>query len=96
MSSRTPTECVELATDESASEDDRLDAIHALELANECDELEALVRSPTLEEQFRRKALRSLANPRCDATLRELVEEDPIDGPLGEEAADLLADLEDE
>ena len=94
MSSRTPTECVALATDASASEDDRKDAIHALKLANECDELETLVRTDDLSEQYRREALHALATPQCDSTLRELVEEGPLDRGLREEATELHDELE--
>lgn len=96
MSSRTPTECVDLATDESAADSARTDAIRALKRANECDELERLVRRDDLSEVYRREALNALATPQCDSTLRELVEEDPLEGPLHEEAAALLSELEGE
>lgn len=92
MSSRTPEECVELALDESADADEREAAIHALKSANECDELEALVRRGELGDQFRHRALRALATPQCDATLRELVEDGPLERPLRAEAEKLLSD----
>ena len=90
MSSRTPEECVEVARDESAAEDERDDAIHELKMANECDELEGLVRATEIQDRYRQRALRALATPQCDSTLRELVEEGELDGSLREEASDLL------
>lgn len=53
MSSRTPTECVELAANASADQDDRMDAIHELKLANECDELARLASNDDINDQLR-------------------------------------------
>lgn len=89
MSSRTPTECVALATNDSATEADREDAIHELKLANECDELEALIRTEHLEEQYRNQALKALVTPQCDSTLRGLVRDEVLDQGLHEQATRL-------
>ncbi|RBI58989.1 hypothetical protein DMJ13_24580 [halophilic archaeon] len=94
MSSRTPKECVDLAVDESASKDRREDAIQELKTANECDELEKLVRMDGLDDRYRERALRALATPQCDSTLRELVEEGPLDESLRESATELLREVE--
>ncbi|MFC6769584.1 hypothetical protein [Natrinema soli] len=96
MSSRTPEDCVELALDEEAAEADRTDAIHELKLANECDELEALVREASVDDWYRRHALEALTTPQCDSTLRELVDDEPLEGPLHQEAEELLATVEDD
>lgn len=93
MSSRTPEECIDLALDEGADADDREYAIHELKLANECDELEAMVRRESLAGEYRRAALRALATPQCDSTLRELVEEGALASSLRAEATDLLEDV---
>jgi len=94
MSSRTPTECVELATDSSASDVDRSDAIDSLKHANECDELAALARDETLEAEFRQAALDALQTPQCDSTLRELHEEDSLGPDLQDRASELLGELD--
>ena len=94
MSSRTPTECVDLATDPSANSADRIDAIHALKRANECDELAALVVMETLDESLRREALDTLATPQCDSTLENLVEDGELNAELHERASDLLTGLD--
>ncbi|WP_436927640.1 hypothetical protein [Halosimplex amylolyticum] len=90
MSSRTPTECIELTIDSSASDEDRKDAIHALKQANECDELAHLVQTESLEDRFRHQALEALATPQCDSTLRDLSEGELSDRELREKASDLL------
>ena len=90
MSSRTPTECVELATDPQARDDDRKDAIHALKQANECDELADLVRTESLDERLRHQALEALATPQCDSTLRDISEGEVSDRELRVKASDLL------
>jgi len=90
MSSRTPIECVDVATDSSAADADREDAIEALKLAHECDELAALVREENLEAQFRRRALDSLGTPQCDSMLRDLVEKASLGPDLQSRAKDLL------
>lgn len=95
MSSRTPDECVERALDESATEGEREDAIHELKLANECDELEALVRTEDLGDRYRQRALRAIATPQCDSTLRELVEGGDLERSLREEAESLLDGIAD-
>lgn len=95
MSSRTPTECVELASDASADEDDREGAIRELRTANECDELAALALKDDLERQFRRQALQALGAPQCDSTLRRLVEEESLEEPLRGDAVDLLDETDD-
>lgn len=93
MSSRTPTECVELAVDASADRDAREEAIHELKLANECDELAALVRNEDLEEELRRRALRSLGTSQCDSMLEKLAADDSLDRSLRREAEDVLEEL---
>lgn len=95
MSSRTPEECIELAVDEAADKDEREDAIHSLKMANECDELEGLVRMDELEDHYRQRALQALATPQCDSTLQELVAEGPLKQSLQEMAEGLLHDMED-
>ena len=96
MSSRTPVECVDVATDSTASDEDRTDAIHALKQANECSELDALARNEDIGERFRREALRALATPQCESTLRELVGRELLDSELHATASDLLGELDDE
>lgn len=96
MSSRTPTECVDVATDSSASDEARREGIHALKQANECDELAALVRNEDLEERFRREALEALETPQCDTTLTQLVEEDSLNQELHNKASDLLRQQDDD
>ena len=76
MSSRTPQECVELAVNASADQDDRIDTIHELKLANECDELARLVSNDDIDNQFRQQALRSLGTAQCDSMLRRLLRVD--------------------
>lgn len=83
-----------MASDESASQDERTDAIHELRTANECDELERLVRRGGLETELRREALHSLAVPQCDASMRELLREGAVGEDLREEAEELLEELE--
>lgn len=90
MSSRTPTECVDLATDDDAPDDARSEAIQELKHANECDELAALVRSIDLEAEFRRVALDALATPQCDSTLSDLGQDGGLEEDLRSKAAELL------
>lgn len=92
MSSRTPQECVDLATDSAASRADREDAIGALEAANECDELAAIVTNDDIDDDLRGVALRALAGPQCDATLRNVVEEGSLDPSLQQDAESFLAE----
>ena len=92
MSSRTPTECIDLSTDTSANEIDRKDAIRALQRANECDELAELVRTSTLDDQYRRVALEALATPQCDSTLEILADDDSLDHERRDAAQTLLVD----
>jgi hypothetical protein len=94
VSSRTPEECIELATDESAAQEDREDAIDALKLSNDCDDLEDLVRMETLQERYRRHALQALATPQCDSTLRVIADDDGMEQELRDEADSLLAELD--
>ncbi|WP_222919876.1 hypothetical protein [Natrinema sp. SYSU A 869] len=96
MSSRTPAECVDLALDEGADEENRAGAIRELKTANECDELAALVREERIADQYRHQALEALATPQCDSALRKLVNKGPLEGALGEEAEELLATVEDD
>lgn len=96
MSSRTPEECIELALAADAAEGTRLDAIRELKTANECDELEELVRNANLDERYRRVALESVATSQCESTLRELVDADCLEEPLRGEAESLLASVDDE
>lgn len=94
MSSRTPTECVELAANASADQDDRMDAIHELKLANECDELARLASTDDIDDQFRQQALRSLGTAQCDSMLRKLVEDESLQQSLQEKAKNLLSKME--
>lgn len=94
MSSRTPTECIDLATDPVAPDDARTEAIQELRNANECDELARLARSEDLEDQFRRDALRGLANPQCDSMLSELSQDEGLGEDLRERATALLDGLD--
>lgn len=96
MSSRTPQECVDLANDSAASRADREEAIDALEAANECDELADVVTNEDIDADLRGVALRALAGPQCDTTLRTVVEEGSLESPLQEEAESLLADQNDD
>jgi len=73
----------------------RAGAIRELRTANECDELEAIVRETSVDDRYRRQALEELATPQCDSTLRELVHDEPLEGPLHQEAEELLATVED-
>ena len=93
-SSRTPTECVELALDTEADSDDREDAIHELRAANECDELASLASNPDIEEQYRRRALQGLDTSQCESMLEQLVEEDSLDPSLQRAAEELLQERE--
>lgn len=90
VSSRTPEECIDLATDESAAQEDREAAIDALKLSNDCDDLEDLVRMESLQERYRRHALQALATPQCDSTLRVLADDDALETELRDEADSLL------
>jgi hypothetical protein len=90
MSSRTPTEYVDRATDSTASDEGRKDAIHALKMANECDELAALVRNNDIEAQFRHEALEAMGTPQCDDTLQFLVDEDVLSPEMQSEAVEIL------
>ena len=94
MSSRTPTECVDLATDRDAPADARTEAIQELKRANECDELAVMVRSDDLEEQFRLESLHALATPQCDSTLSKLGGDEALDEDLRAKASELLEDFE--
>lgn len=94
MSSRTPKECVDLAVDASADQDDRVDAIHELKLANECDELARLASNDDIDDQLRQQALRSLGTAQCDSMLRRLVEDESLHQSLQEEAKNLLSEIE--
>lgn len=94
MSSRTPEECVELATDASADREDREEALEALKLANECDELADLVRTEDLEDQYRQQAIHFMGTAQCDSMLQTLVDEESLEQPLQREAEEVLSDLE--
>lgn len=94
MSSRTPKECVALAVDESADQEDRADAIHELKMANECDELAELASHDDVGHELRQQALRALGTPQCDSMLRRLVEGDSLDRTLQQEAENLLSGME--
>ncbi|MDS0282676.1 hypothetical protein [Haloarcula onubensis] len=90
MSSRTPDEYVDRATDSTASDANRKEAIHALETANECDELAALVRDHDIEAQFRHEALEAMGTPQCADTLQLLVDEDVLDSEMQSSAVEIL------
>jgi len=90
MSSRTPTEYVDRATDSTASEADRIDAIHALKTANECDELAALVRNHEIATQFRHEALEAMGTPQCGDTLQFLVDRGVLDPDMRSRAVEIL------
>ncbi|MBX0305592.1 hypothetical protein [Haloarcula salinisoli] len=94
MSSRTPTEYVEKATDSSASEADRKEAIHALKTANECDELAAIVRNHDIEAQFRKEALEAMGTSQCDGTLQLLVDEEVLDSDMQSRAVEILDSMQ--
>jgi hypothetical protein len=96
MSSRTPEECVDAATDTSESDETRTEAIQELRRANECDQLEALVRNDGLDERFRREALGALDTRQCVSTLRELVEEGSLDREFREAASARLDERADD
>jgi hypothetical protein len=96
VSSRTPEECVDLALDEEAAEEDRTDAIRELKTANECDELEAIVRREDLDDAYRQQALEAVATPQCDSTLRELVDDGSLEDSIRQDAEALLAGVEDD
>ncbi len=89
-------ECVELALDETAAAKARTDAINELKTANECDELEAFARTDDLGEQYRRRALESLATRHCDSTLHDLVDAEHLAKPCHQEAVELLTTGEDD
>lgn len=94
MSSRTPTECVALATDDAATDADREAAIHELRLANECDELTALVWMESLEETYRHQALEALVTSQCDSMLSDLVSDGVLEQELHEAGIRLLDERE--
>lgn len=93
MSSRTPEECVEVAVNASADQEDRSEAIHELKMANECDELAELVLMDDLENQLRQQALRSLGTPQCDSMIQRLIEDGSLDQSLQQEAENLLSEM---
>ncbi|ELZ15267.1 hypothetical protein C477_18815 [Haloterrigena salina JCM 13891] len=94
MSSRTSTECVELALDDGADEERRAGAIRELKTANECDELAALARTERIADRYRRQALEALATSQCDSALRGLVEEEDLEESLQQTATELLATVD--
>lgn len=94
MSSRTPQECVDLAVDSSAVHADRENAIDTLEAANECDELAEIVTNGDIEMDLREQALRALATPQCNATIRNVVDEDSLDSSLQRKAERRLQELD--
>ncbi|WP_254528797.1 hypothetical protein [Natrinema gelatinilyticum] len=96
MSSRTPEECIDLALNESATAETRREAISELKMANECDELERLVRRESLDDRYRQQTLKALATPQCHSTLRGLVDEGALKEPLREDATELLETVEDD
>lgn len=93
MSSRTPSECITLATDESANEEDRSQAIRELKTANECDELAALARRDGLEDRYRREAIDALATPQCDSTLKEIADANSLSEDLRNLARDKMDEV---
>jgi len=76
MSSRTPEEMRRSRPRRGGPGEKRAGAIRELRTANECDELEAIVRETSVDDRYRRQALEELATPQCDSTLRELVHDD--------------------
>jgi hypothetical protein len=62
-------------------------------MANECDELGALVRRESLAEEYRPAALRALETPQCSATLRELLADDDLDGWLEAQDVDVPEEI---
>lgn len=91
----TPEESFETAMDESSDDAAREEAIDALEAANECASLAAVVERDDVADRFRRQALDALATPQCDSALRRLSEHDALDASLREDAERLLEDVED-
>lgn len=92
MSSRTPQECVDLATDTTAPREAREDAIDELRTANECDELAAVATNDALETDYRRYALQAMATPQCEEMLGELAEGGDLEASLERAAEGLVAD----
>ncbi|WP_339104792.1 hypothetical protein [Haloterrigena salinisoli] len=96
MSSRTPEECIDLALDEGADEEQRAGAIRELKTANECDELAALVREGDIADRYRRQALEAMATSQCDSALRHLVDDAALEDPLQRDAEELLETVDGE
>lgn len=92
----TPEESFETVVDGSREAEARTDAIEQLATANECDRLEDLVRSADLDEQYREKALTSLANPQCKSTLEQLVDHEEIPETMQDKAETLLQETADD
>ena len=90
MSSRTPQECVELASDPSAPRDEREAAVDELRTANECDELAALATDDAYETDFRRYVLEKMATPQCEELLAEIADDTGLAETLRREADALL------
>lgn len=81
--------------DETAGREARESAIDALEAANECDSLAAIVEDDGVEDGLRELALDALAGPQCGATMESLAERDDLPTALTERARSLLEDVED-
>ena len=96
MSSRTPQECVDLAVDSSASQQDREAALDELKTANECDELADIATNEDVGSDIQQRALHALATPQCDSMLENLVERSDLDESLQGEAEELLEGLDDD
>ena len=92
MSSRTPQECVDLASDTTASREERENAIDELRTANECDELAAVATNDALDADYRRYALEAMATPQCEEMLGKLTEGGDLEGSLERTAETLLDD----
>ena len=96
MSSRTPEECVDLASDPSAPLEAREAAVDELRTANECDELAALATDDALETDYRRYVLEAMATPQCEELLADLAGDAGLAETLRREADALLHDPMDE
>lgn len=96
MSSRTPQECVDLASDPSASRDEREAAVDELRTANECDELAALATDDAMGTDYRRYVLEAMATPQCEDLLAELADDTDLEETLRREADALLHERLDE
>ena len=91
----TPAENFDFEVDESASTEDRKDAIHGLEVANECERLAELAQREDLDGQYRELAVSGLAEPQCKTKLEALLESGDLPDSLAERAESSLQETPD-